>query len=168
MADRGGFFINQFAMVIFILMNFLAVMTSACIPTFVFCMIIIAGGILDILDRELDVLRQEYLESKDSKRLLIALNEWKRKHLISAGLISRINNLFGFIILLVILRGCVFIIINSYNILTTGVTKIGEIGVAIFPWVGIILEVLYLVMAVLSACYIQNKVRIFNQSKIWF
>ncbi len=62
--------------------------------------IIIAGAMLGILGRELDTLRHEFLEWKNSKRLLIALNEWKRKHLVSAGLIDRINNCFGFIILL--------------------------------------------------------------------
>lgn len=167
MADVGGFFYNPFLMGVFLLMNNMAVLASICIPILVFAMIFIIGAIFGVLNREVSELREEYFASMDSKRLLIALNEWKRKHLVAAKLVDKINSCFGIIILLVILRGFVFIIVNSYNMVTSGVSnnkkKDGAINgagldVTIFPWVGIILEVFYLVLAISSAYYLQNRV----------
>ncbi len=161
MADMGGFFYNQAFMGFYLVMNNMAVLASICIPILVFAMIFIIGAIFGVLNREVSELREEYFASMDSKRLLIALNEWKRKHLVAAKLVDKINTCFGIIILLVVLRGFVFIIVNSYNMVTSGVSKKKEgtgLDVTIFPWVGIVLEVFYLVLAISSAYYLQNRV----------
>ena len=124
-------------------------------------LVVLAGSFFDILSHRICELKESSAKSQDSDaEILIGLNDWKRKHLRVTQMVERLNECFGLVTLLVIMRGLISIMVSSYNVMIFNSSKntdSGE-GVKIYAYVSIALETFYISLPIGSACYLHAKV----------
>lgn len=163
-AEDGSFFGSRPIMALFIFFISCATLAASCIPVIVSMLIVLAADFFNILNERIDKLRAIGLASSDPKSILIGINDWKRKHLLLTQFVGRINASFGIVTLLVTVRGFVYIIVNSYNMVVfesnKGNSRQQEVSfdVKIYPWTGIVLELFYLSLAIAAAYYLKLSV----------
>ena len=167
-AEDGSFFGSKLRMALFMFFLSCATLAASCIPVMVSMLIVLAADFFNILDERIDNVRAIGLASTDPKSILIGINYWKRKHLLLTQFVGRINSSFGIVTLLVTIRGFVYIIVNSYNMVVfesnKGSNPYGRqqaevsFDVKIYPWTGIVLELFYLSLAIAAAYYLKCSV----------
>jgi len=151
-AEDGTFFGSKPMMALFVFFVGCATLTASSIPVMVFLLYVLAADFYDILRERIDELREIGFKSSDPKSVLIGITDWKRKHFLLTQFVSRINSNFGLVTLLVTIRGFVYIIVNSYNMVVFESNKIQgfnrqqdvSFDFVIYPWTGLVLELFYL------------------------
>ena len=146
-AEDGSFFGSKLRMALFMFFLSCATLAASCIPVMVSMLIVLAADFFNILDERIDNVRAIGLASTDPKSILIGINDWKRKHLLLTQFVGRINSSFGIVTLLVTIRGFVYIIVNSYNMVVFESNEENKrqqgrlysyitFDVMIYPWTG--------------------------------
>jgi len=164
-AEDGSFFGSRLGMALFVFFMSCATLAASCIPVMVSMLIVLAADFFNILNDRIDQLRAIGLASSEPKSILIGINDWKRKHLLLTQFIGRINSSFGIVTLLVTVRGFVYIIVNSYNMVVFESSKENNrqsanvsFDVKIYPWTGIVLELFYLSLVIAASHYLKCSV----------
>jgi len=161
-AEDGSFFASRPIMNLFIFLVGCAALTTSFISVMVSLLFVLAADLYKNLSERIDELRMIGLKSSDPKLVVIGINDWKRKHLLLTQFVDRINSTFGLVTLLVIARGFVYILVNTYNMVVFE-SNMGNnhrqqddsFDVKIYPWFGIVLELFYLSLAIAAAYYLQ-------------
>ena len=145
----------------FVIMNGWAAFVSLLVPVLVFTCIILAALLFSFLDELITDIANIGSRSLDLASALDALNEWKRLHFLVTRFVDRINRVLGIITLLVMIRGLVNIMVNSYNMAAMANTKKDEDqqwGLEIFNCSGIFLECFYISFMIFTAYYMNRNV----------
>ncbi len=176
-AEDGSFFGSRLGMALFVFFMSCATLAASCIPVMVSMLIVLAADFFNILNDRIDQLRAIGLASSEPKSILIGINDWKRKHLLLTQFVGRINSSFGIITLLVTIRGFLYIIVNSYNMVVFETNKGNNpnsrqlvdvsFDVKIYPWTGIVLELFYLSLAIAAAFYLKLSVICAPYSRVY-
>ena len=144
----------------FVVMNSWAALVSLLVPVVVFACIILAALLFSFLDELITDITSSGSRSLDLASALDALNEWKRLHFLVTRFVDRINRVLGIITLLVLIRGVVNIMVNSYNMAAMDNTRKEKDnwGWNIFNWSGIFLECFYISFTLFTAYYMNQNV----------
>ena len=120
-------------------------------------LIVLTASLFNSLSLEIDELK--YLSSKtlDLHQALIGLDDLKRKHFVLCRLVDRINQCFGLVTLLAMLRGFISIMVGSYNLVIFDSIRNG-LDIKIYSWATIAFETFYLLLPIGAAWYLSFNV----------
>jgi len=152
------FFGNKYLMLGFVVINSWAAFVPLLVPVVVFACIILAALLFSFLDELITDITNSGSRSTDPTSALNDLNEWKRLHFLVTRFVDRVNKVLGMITLLVMVRGFVNIMVNSYNMAAMANTKKDEDqwGPEIFHCSGIFLECFYISFMIFTAYYMNR------------
>lgn len=144
----------------FFIMNGCASFVSLLVPVVVYSCIILAALLFSFLDDLITSIAISGSRSLDPAPALDALNEWKRLHFLVTRFVDRINRILGMVTLLVMIRGFVNIMVNSYNMAAMDNTQKEEDkwGLKMFNWGGMFLEFMYVSVMIFTSSFMKSKV----------
>lgn len=157
---------NKYLMLGFAFMNCCASLASMLVPVLTYAVIVFAALLFSLLSDLITDLANIGTRSLDPIPALDAVNEWKRLHFLVTKLVDRINKTLGMVTLLVMVRGFVNIMVNSYNMAAMDNTQREEDkwGLKIFNWGGMSLEVLYVSLLIFSAYFMHREVSTYTNT----
>ena len=160
-ADSGTFFKNYFVFGVYVFMSCLATLPSMCVCVLVQVLVVLTASLFNILSLRIVELKEmscsSHHTSEFENEALIGLNDWKMKHWMLTQLVDRINECFGLVTLLAMMRGFISIMVSSYNMVIFDSNQNG-LDIKIYSWASIVLETFYLLLPIAAAWYLEIKV----------
>ena len=126
-----------------------------------FVLVISASLLFEFLNQKIDMMLLLLHNSSSTECALIELNKWKRHHWMVSQLVDRINDCFGMIVFLSVLRGFVSFISYAYSMAFA--SNKNDAFWELYYLIVFVNEFFHLWLAVYPPYFLQSEVMLYKQ-----